>query len=88
MVGITVLGRNVSVAARTDHRFMKFAAATGHEEAQATATGQEKKSAAEDQEAQATETIMTATGPAVMEVDSVQAKCIFHCLLWDVNAID
>ena len=58
-----VLGRNVSVAARTDHRFIKFAAATGHEEAQATATGQEKKSAATgDNEQALAEAPSSATG--------------------------
>ena len=31
---------------------------------------------------------MTATGLAVIEVDSVRTKCIFHSLLWDLNAID
>jgi len=58
----------------TGHGEEAQAAATGDEEALATATGQEKKSAAEDQEAQATETTMTATGPAVMEVDSAAAS--------------
>ena len=31
---------------------------------------------------------MTATGLAVMDVDSVRTKCIIRGLLWDLNAID